>query len=530
MHTIIKRALWGALIGGGISLAGAGVAQAADTSGEDGLLSGTQAVIDVEAPVTVAGNAISVLGDSHSDDADTQASAPAPAPEAHTSGHDGAASGSQVIVTVEVPVTVAGNAVSVAGDSHSDGAETSSGSSSPPAPEASTSGDDSAAGGTQGVVSVDAPVTVSGNAVSVLGDSESTDASTSHSGSHTDADNTAAVTSGEDSVAGGTQVVAPIDVPVTIGGNAISVIGDSESTDASTDATTGTNGSAGGQNTGTTGGDDSLLGGTQAIAPIDVPVTIGGNAISVIGDSESTHATTGTNGGTGNGHSGDTAGTTNGDDSLLGGTQANAPIDVPVTVGGNAISVLGDSESTDATTGNGGGSSGGDAVTGGSDSILGGTQVLLPISLPITVGGNAISVIGDSETTSPTTPGNPGEPTEPGTPTDPTDPSEPGTPTDPTDPGTPTNPTDPGTPTDPTDPGTPTDPTNPGTPADPGTPVTPASSGDPVAVMASPASAGTAVVALAATGGEGATWAAGLGLLMLIGGLLLARRRTASID
>jgi len=99
MHTIIKRALWGVLIGGGISLLGAGVAQAADTSGEDGLLSGTQAILDVEAPVTVAGNAISVLGDSHSDDADTQApaAAPAPAPAASTSGDDGAAAGAQAM-------------------------------------------------------------------------------------------------------------------------------------------------------------------------------------------------------------------------------------------------------------------------------------------------------------------------------------------------------------------------------------------------------------------------------------------------
>ncbi|HBS73947.1 MAG TPA: hypothetical protein DEB55_06090, partial [Microbacterium sp.] len=87
-----------------------------------------------------------------------------------------------------------------------------------------------------------------------------------------------------------------------------------------------------------------------------------------------------------------------------------------------AISVIGDSQSTNATTGTGGGSNGGEAVTGGSDSILGGTQVLLPISLPITVGGNAISVIGDSETTSPTTPGVPGDPTEPTDPRTPTDP------------------------------------------------------------------------------------------------------------
>jgi len=45
-----------------------------------------------------------------------------------------------------------------------------------------------------------------------------------------------------------------------------------------------------------------------------------------------------------------------------------------------------------------------------------------------------------------------------------------------------------------------------------------------VTVTAMPASTGTAV-ALAATGGGVTPWAAGLGLLMLLGGLLLARRR-----
>ncbi|GAA1949729.1 LPXTG cell wall anchor domain-containing protein [Microbacterium aquimaris] len=429
MHTIVKRALWGAVIGGGISLLGAGVAQAADTSGEDGLLSGTQAIVDVDAPITVSGNAISVLGDSHSEGADTQAPAPAPAPEASTSGSDGAASGSQAIITVEVPITMSGNAVSVAGDSHSDGAHTSSGGSSESAPEASTSGDDSVAGGTQGVVSVEAPVTVSGNAISVLGDSESTDASTGTTGNGNGGNDTAANTSGDDSVAGGTQVVAPVEAPVTVGGNAISLIGDSQSTDATT--------------------------------------------------------------GNGGGHGSETNGTTNGDDSLLGGTQVIASIEAPVTVGGNAISLIGDSESTDATTGNGGGSNGGDSITGGSDSILGGTQVLLPIELPITIGGNAISVIGDSETTSPTTPGTPGDPTDP---------------------------------TDPTDPGTPIDPGTPAGPTTPSTPVTAASSGSPVTAM--PAAAGTTAV-LAATGGHVAGWAAGLGLLVLLAGLVLARRRAS---
>ena len=40
MRTYLKRALWGTLLAGGITLLGATAANAADTSGEDGLLSG----------------------------------------------------------------------------------------------------------------------------------------------------------------------------------------------------------------------------------------------------------------------------------------------------------------------------------------------------------------------------------------------------------------------------------------------------------------------------------------------------------
>ena len=53
MHTFIKRALVGTLLAGGITLLGATVANAAETTGEDGLLSGNQALIDVSAPVSI---------------------------------------------------------------------------------------------------------------------------------------------------------------------------------------------------------------------------------------------------------------------------------------------------------------------------------------------------------------------------------------------------------------------------------------------------------------------------------------------
>src|SRR5688572_29177551 len=109
MRTSIKRALLGTLLAGGFTLLGATVAQAAETTGDDGLLSGTQAVLDVNLPVTVSGTSLSVIGDSHSEQAETAAPAPAPAPAATTSGSDGAASGTQALVTVAAPVTVSGN-------------------------------------------------------------------------------------------------------------------------------------------------------------------------------------------------------------------------------------------------------------------------------------------------------------------------------------------------------------------------------------------------------------------------------------
>ncbi len=80
MRKIYSRVLMGALVGGGLAVAGCGIANAADTSGADGLLSGDQAAISVDAPVTVGGNAVSVIGDSHSENADTSAPKSAPAP------------------------------------------------------------------------------------------------------------------------------------------------------------------------------------------------------------------------------------------------------------------------------------------------------------------------------------------------------------------------------------------------------------------------------------------------------------------
>ena len=278
-----------------------------------------------------------------------------------------------------------------------------------------TTGLDSLAGGTQVVTAVVAPVTVTGNAISVVGDSRSSHRPAATGSGHGSATKAGpATTSGKDSTAGGTQVVAPVRAPVKVSGNAISVVGDSRSSHRPA-ATGSGHGSATKAGPATTSGKDSTAGGTQVVAPVTAPVTVGGNAVSVVGDSRSDGSTTG--GVTGVPSSGTGGSSTSGADSVLGGTQVVAPVTAPVTVGGNAVSVVGDSRSDGSTTGGSTGTPGAGqvgSVTSGADSVLGGTQVVAPVTVPVTVGGNAVSVVGDSATTDPVTPTNPTDPTTPG--------------------------------------------------------------------------------------------------------------------
>ena len=387
MNRTVARCLYGVLFAGGITLLGATAANAADTSGDDGVLSGTLVDTVVSIPVTVGGNAVSVLGDSDATNTAPAAASVPTSPAGTTSGNDAVASGSQVAGVVSVPITIGGNAVSAVGDSASSGA-------SAPA-----------------VVATAAPV----------------------------ADPSPATTSGDDSIAGGSQVLPNVTAPVTIGGNAISVLGDS----SSKSSTTGTATDAGSPiGSSITSGDDSVAGGTQVAPVVTAPVSVGGNAISVVGDSSSTSSTTsgavvpvGTT---------SAGSTTSGDDGVASGSQVLPVVTVPVTAGGNAVSVIGDSSSTGSATDTSSpvvGSKG--STTSGDDGVLSGTQVTPVINVPIDLGGNGVSVIGDSSTgTTPAEPAAPGIPAIPGTPTTPTAPATPTNPATPTSPAFPTDPSD----------------------------------------------------------------------------------------
>jgi hypothetical protein len=149
-----------------------------------------------------------------------------------------------------------------------------------------------------------------------------------------------------------------------------------------------------------TNGDESVLGGNQINAPISVPVDVSGNSIAVVG-----RALAGSTGGSsvrgadvGGGHS-----RTSGAHSIGGGNQINAPVSVPVNACGNAVAVVGRSLAgceggTQVGSGGyaGGGYAGAGHQTSGRHSILGGNQVHAPINAPVNVCGNSAAVLGDA--------------------------------------------------------------------------------------------------------------------------------------
>ncbi|WP_251856643.1 hypothetical protein [Herbiconiux sp. L3-i23] len=340
MSRITTRVLYGVLFAGGITLLGATAANAAETSGEDSILGGTQAVPVITAPIQVDGLSLSLFGDSATSGSGATAPVEAPVSAPVTGGADGIASGSQVAPVVTVPVDISDVAVSVFGDSSasSTGASSTSGEAASSAP--TTEGTDSVAGGTQVAPVVTAPIDVSGVAVSLLGDSSTTSVGNAGAvNAPVGGAATAPSTTGNDSVAGGSQIGGAVTAPISVGGVALAPFGDATTTGSTgSGAALPSGGSAGGA---TTEGEDSLGGGTQVVPVITAPIDLGGIAVSLTGDSEVTGG--GSDGATVPVTGGSEA-TTSGNDGILGGTQIAPIVTLPISIGDIAISVTGDSE------------------------------------------------------------------------------------------------------------------------------------------------------------------------------------------
>jgi hypothetical protein len=207
-------------------------------------------------------------------------------------------------------------------------------------------------------------------------------------------------TIGDHSIGGGNQVNVPIKLPIDISGNAVGVLGDATaSSEGGASVQNGGGGGGGGAGGNRTSGQGSILGGNQIVAPITAPINACGNAVSVFGRAEAGcegGATVKDHGG-GGGAGGNR---TNGDHSILGGNQIVAPITAPINACGNAVAIFGKAtagcKGGASVRGGGGGGGAGGNRTSGRGSILGGNQIIAPITAPINVCGNAVAVLGDA--------------------------------------------------------------------------------------------------------------------------------------
>ncbi|GGQ46024.1 chaplin family protein [Couchioplanes azureus] len=277
----------------------------------------------------------------------------------NSSGNVGIANGTQVLTRVAVPLNVVGNSIGVAGESNAAGQGINfveSGKHGKGGKYSQNShGNVGVLNGTQILVPVTVPVNVVGNAVSVLGVANAAGTGVNKTEStrteHTKIDQDS---SGNVGIANGTQIAAPIDVPINVCGNSLAVLGLANSQAACMNGGRHTEGIRQDSS-----GNIGALNGTQVALPVHVPLNVTGNAVSVLGVANAAGASQNESGHQGGGIKQDSSGNVG----LLNGTQIAAPITVPINICGNALAVLGAADAAAACsngTGGNGGNNGGD--------------------------------------------------------------------------------------------------------------------------------------------------------------------------
>ncbi|MFC9971468.1 chaplin family protein [Spirillospora sp. NPDC127200] len=347
------------------------------TSGESGVLGGNQLNLPVSAPINVSGN-----GNGKSKGGATVDNGGSGGGQT-TSGKHGVASGNQVNAPISAPVNACGNSLALFGHAEAGckgGATVKNGGSGG---GQKTSGQSGVASGNQVNAPVSVPVNACGNAVAIFGSAEAGCAGGAKVDNH--GSGGGQLTSGQSGVIAGNQVNAPVSAPVNVCGNAAAIFGE---------AVAGCDGGASVKNGGRTGagqttsGKSSVGGGNQVNAPVSAPIDVCGNAVgNAVADCDGGASVR--NGGHGSGGQ-----KTNGDYSVLGGNQANAPVSVPVSACGNAAAVLGEAGAFCQGGAHVRSSSGGGQTTSGQSGVLAGNQANAPVNIPVSVCGNAAAVLG----------------------------------------------------------------------------------------------------------------------------------------
>ena len=267
--------------------------------------------------------------------------------------------------------------------------------------------------GTQIAVPVNVPINVVGNSLGILGVASAQGVGVNHIESGRGG-RSSQVTGFNNGILNGTQAYLPVNVPVNVVGNSAAVLGSAQATGVGVNgrkaeskkvAEHGRPGDGFGQVTGVNNG---ILNGTQLYAPIDIPINVCGNSLAVLGGAYSNAIcannmwSQGRKGNSwkkestrdGRGGFGQVTGINNG---IGNGTQLYAPISLPVNLSGNSAAVLGVANSRAVSVNEKGHRDGIGQVTGANNGILNGTQIAAPINIPINVCGNSLGILGAAQ-------------------------------------------------------------------------------------------------------------------------------------
>lgn len=329
------------------------------------LFRGNKVVADLVVPVDLCGNAVAVGGDAHENAMCSQAVArPDPI---RTNGDGRALAGNVVAANGSIPVQGTGNAVGAIGDAS---AKSISGQSAMTGGNIRTGGADGTLSGTIGAVQWATPLQVADNAIAGAGNAHANSASLS------DATSSGALrTSGNNGTGAGTVAGVPVAVPGQVDGNGISGIGNA--TSESTTTSDSTAGSTSANNIGLWGhptwidtmGDPSTASGNVAQPQVSGPVSLDDNAASAVGNTSATSTNNSTN----------TAGgltSTTGTGSTGSGNIADAPVALPSSGAGNAVTGVGNAVTGHTNTATS--SAGGATLTNGNNSTLSANTATVP--------------------------------------------------------------------------------------------------------------------------------------------------------
>ncbi|MEU4245132.1 chaplin family protein [Actinoplanes sp. NPDC026619] len=311
MKTWVRKTLSVGVLAAGALLFAPGSAAHADsrqvTGANNGILNGTQIAVPVRVPVNIVGNSLGILGvaDSHAAGVNVTESAHGPRGGQFTGVNNGILNGTQAYLPVSVPVNIAGNSAAVLGAAQSNavaangvrGRKTESAQNNggfwPGSGGQFTGSNNGFLNGTQIYAPIDVPINVCGNSLAILGGAYSQAICANNTGFSRKKESGHVTEGGwqatgvNNGIANGTQLLAPISLPINLSGNSAALLGSASSHAVSVNESAQDGPGGFGQFTGANNG---ILNGTQIAVPISVPINACGNSLGILGAASSNAA------------------------------------------------------------------------------------------------------------------------------------------------------------------------------------------------------------------------------------------------